>query len=134
MSSPTQRTLDLFRDDGFDVAVVEKYVTIPGRKFGVRRDAFGFIDILAFNSWNVTAIQATSTSNMQARVNKILESDVAFRWLSDGNGTRLIVVVGWKKYAKPKDRKWWRHTTRYIMLEDFDEARRQQSRQPAAVS
>lgn len=134
MSSPTQRTLDLFRDDGFDVAVVEKYVTIPGRAFGVRRDAFGFIDILAFNKWNTTAIQATSTSNMVARINKILESEVAHRWLDAGNGMRLIVVVGWKKYAKSVDRKWWRPTLRYITREDFDEARRQQSRQPAAVS
>lgn len=119
MASPTERTLALYRAGGYDVAVVEKYVTIPGRKFGVRRDAFGFIDILAFDCDYIVAIQATSTSNLQARVNKILNSETARRWC---NGTsRRIMVIGWRRYSKPVNRRWWRETTQEIVPGDFIE-------------
>ena len=135
MASPTQRTLAFLREEGYDAAVVERYLTIPGRHIGVRQDAFGFIDILAFDDGSsVVAVQATSTSNMGARVNKILASPVAARWIQ-AYPFRHIWVIGWKKYAKPVGRKWWRHTIRYLHQEDFDAAaRRQQSDQPATVS
>lgn len=133
MASPTQRTLTFFRGLGYDAAVVEKYVTMPGQPHGIRQDAFGFIDILAFKDKGITAIQATSASNVSSRIKKILESPVARRWVCDP--TRHILVIGWKKYAKPVDRKWWRHTMRYLTLGDFDgPTRRKHARRTAAVS
>lgn len=120
MASPTSRTLAWMRDMGWDVAVVERYLHAVHK----RVDAFGFIDILAFDDDIVIAIQATSTPNIQSRIKKILDSTVAYRWAQDHH--REIWVVGWKKYAKPINRKWWRETLHVITLEEFSaEARRQ---------
>lgn len=113
MSSPTSRTLDLYRSLGYTVDVVEKWN--PHTK--TRKDLYGFADILAFNPDVTLAIQATSTSNMRSRVHKILACPEARQWLT-GSG-RGIVVIGWKKYQKPVDRKLWRPTVTEITLADF---------------
>ncbi len=123
MGSPTERTLKYLRHRSWDAAVVERYLTIPGRSHGVRQDAFGFIDILAFRDMDVAAVQATSTGNMGARIKKILASPIAERWIRAWPD-RVIFVIGWKRYAKPVDRKWWRPTVHQLMPGDFDESPR----------
>lgn len=119
-ASETQRTMDWYRKAGYDVAKLEYYLHIPGREHGVRRDAYGFIDILVFDGQFTLAIQATSTSNMGARIKKILALPVAKRWLSTGSN-RLIHVIGWKKYVKPINGYWWRPTVTPITLGGFNE-------------
>lgn len=69
--SPTQLTLEKLRGEGYLCEVVERWV--PGAN--IRKDLFGFIDILAIREGDVLAVQATSKSNVSARVNKIAEHE-----------------------------------------------------------
>lgn len=72
--SPTALTLRQLRTMGYPaVEVVERW--IPGAN--IRKDLFGFIDILAIDGdGGVLAVQATSRSNLSARARKIAESDL----------------------------------------------------------
>ena len=118
-ASPTQRTLDHFRALGSCIGVVEKWNQYAG-EFGQRVDLFGFADLFAFDDTEEIMIQATSTGNMRSRQKKILENDNAKAWLRKPG--RRIVVIGWKKYAKPVDRKWWRPSFIEITAEMFNDA------------
>lgn len=101
--SPTQRVLNDMRRMGWTVCVVEKWLPIPPRKGAdgddgnggpkrVRKDAFGFGDLLACRSGDgVALVQATSRSNRSSRRNKINESDEARTWLQAGG--RIIVAT-----------------------------------------
>lgn len=101
--SPTSRTLRYLREQGHLCEVVEKWNHITH----TRKDLFGFGDILSItNDYRVQIWQATSTGNIQARIKKIVEHE---------NYERVsvamdIFVIGWKKYKKPVNRKWWRET------------------------
>ena len=88
--SPTQLTLRLLRDDGWLVEVTEKWV--PGAN--IRKDLFGWIDLLALRDGETLAVQTTSWSNMSSRVNKITESDTVDAVRKAG---WTIWVIGWKK-------------------------------------
>lgn len=92
MNSPTQRTLKALRKVGYDCAVVERWN--PYAK--VRQDLFGIIDVLAMHKdrRGVLGIQATSASNLAARVNKAMENPYLPVWLQSGNH---FVVHGWEK-------------------------------------
>lgn len=113
MATPTSRTLELLRDEGYLAQVVEQW--IPHSR--TRRDLFGFIDIVAISEDQGTiGVQATSTGNINARIAKILALPESQVWLRSGN---KILVIGWKKYAKAVDRKFYRPTLRQLTLEDF---------------
>lgn len=95
MSSPTQRSLKHLRKLGYLAEVTEK--TIP-RVF-IKKDLFGFIDILAIRDGEVLGVQATSGDNVAARVTKIANHDNvgAVR-----KANIRIVVHGWRKNAKKR--------------------------------
>lgn len=88
--SPTQLTLKLLRDEGYTVAVVEHWNAFTRR----RNDLFGFIDILGLRDGETIAVQATSYSNVSARVNKIAEHENV--GVVRKAGWR-IAVHGWRK-------------------------------------
>ena len=88
--SPTQRTLRLLRDHGYVAQVVERWN--PFAK--VRQDLFGFIDIVAMRSGSLIGVQATTTSNVMARITKIFNDQRSGMWLSTGAS---LLVVGWSK-------------------------------------
>lgn len=111
--SPTQRTLNYYRDLGYDIGVVERHNHFSGQK----NDLFGFVDLVALDDDHTHLIQATSTSNMSARKKKILENEVARRRIS--NPSVRVFVIGWKKYAKPENRRFWRETVWEITEGDF---------------
>ena len=67
--TPTQRTLKHLRDAGYLAEVVERW--IPGAN--IRRDLFGFVDVLAIRDGEVLGVQATSRDNVAARIAKIAE-------------------------------------------------------------
>ena len=90
MSSPTQRSLKLIRERGYLAEVVEKW--IPGAN--VRKDLWGWCDVVALKAGETLAIQATSASNVAARIKKIAESETVGRVREAG---WRIVVWGWKK-------------------------------------
>lgn len=73
--------------------MVEKWIP----RTAIRKDLYGFIDILAIRSGEVKAIQATSYSNVPSRVTKIraspaLDEVLACRW--------QIEVWGWRKKGR----------------------------------
>lgn len=81
MSSPTQRTLQLLRREGYLAAVAEKWN--PHSR--TRSDLFGFADVLAVRAGApVLAVQATSASNHSARVRKAQALPQLRTWLSAG--------------------------------------------------
>lgn len=91
-ASPTARTLDALRKDGWLAWVVEKWIPRARQ----RSDLFGFIDILALRNGEVLAVQATSRSNVSSRVHKI--ADHANVAAVRAAGWR-IEVWGWGKMA-----------------------------------
>jgi len=92
MSSPTKRSLDYLRKDGYLAAVVEKWN--PHTK--TRHDLFGVIDILGIRDGETIAIQATSGSNVSARLKKITESDALPDIRKAG---WKFFIHGWRKAA-----------------------------------
>lgn len=92
MSSPTARSLEHLRKAGYKADVVERW--IPGAN--IRRDLFGFIDILAIRDAEVLGVQSTSGDNVAARVSKIADHDNVGAVRKAGI---RIVVHGWRKNA-----------------------------------
>lgn len=98
--SPTARSLALFRARGFLAGVVEQ--TIP--KTFIKRDLFGFVDIVAVKDDFSYFCQTTTSGNMSARCKKIEESEN----LKTLHGTcRRIVVHGWAKRGERGKAKRW---------------------------
>lgn len=91
MTSPTQRSLKLMRERGFHAEVVERW--IPGAN--IRRDLWGIADILSISdSGSLAVVQATSASNVAARVTKIADSPLIGYLRKAGI---KILVHGWRK-------------------------------------
>lgn len=101
MSSPTQRSLALLRDEGWTVAIVEKWNQFAR----IRQDLFGFADLLAFRGDAVLAVQTTSGSNVSARIEKIGQCQAALLWRE--SRYRTIEVHGWAKRGPRGKRKTW---------------------------
>jgi hypothetical protein len=93
--SPTARTLRDLRADGWTADVVERW--IPGAN--IRSDLFGFVDIVAVRGAETLGVQATSDTNVAARVRKIAEHP-NLPFVREA-GWRLE-VWGWRK----KDNRW----------------------------
>jgi hypothetical protein len=94
MLSPTARTLDALRKSGWIACVVERFI----QQRNIRVDAFGLADVLAAHPRNRTIllVQATSLSNVSARVKKIQGRPEAQAWLAAGGA---IEVWGWTRQA-----------------------------------
>lgn len=69
-ASPTSLTLRDLRADGYTAEVVERWN--PHAR--VRHDLFGIVDVLAIRGAETLAVQATSSSNVAARVRKIADA------------------------------------------------------------
>ena len=88
--SPTQLTLRALKRNGYTPEIVERWN--PHAR--VRHDLFGIIDVLALKGDETLAVQATSDSNVSARVRKIAESDSIAAVREAG---WRVEVWGWKK-------------------------------------
>lgn len=97
--TPTQRSLKWLRDNGYIAAVVEKWIPQTRR----RLDLFNFIDILAVRGDEVLGVQATSGSNVSARVRKSQEQPAYSTWLQSVH--RRFEVHGWAKRGPRGKRK-----------------------------
>jgi len=93
--SPTQLTLKWLRDEGYLAEVCERW--IPGAN--IRKDLWGWTDIVAIKDGETVAVQCTSWDNISSRVRKIEESDTVGP-VRKANWS--IWVIGWKK----KDNRW----------------------------
>ena len=90
-TSPTQRTLAEMRGRGFPlVQVTERWNAFAK----VRQDLYGIIDVLCVSDTEIVGVQATSGSNVAARITKITESE-ALPILRRA-GIRVL-VHGWAK-------------------------------------
>lgn len=94
--SPTQLSLAKLREEGYLVDVVERW--IPGAN--IRKDLYGFIDIIALKGKETLAVQTTSASNMSARCKKIADHENVGAVREAG---WTIHVHGWHQDDK---RKW----------------------------
>lgn len=91
-SSPTQRSLEYLREQGYFCAIVEKWNSFTKQ----RQDLWGWCDILAIRENEVLAVQVTSTG-VAERIKKIEDSPtVAFVRKA---GIR-IECHGWRKNSK----------------------------------
>ncbi len=93
MSSPTSRTINKLKNEGWTPDIVERW--IPGAN--IRRDLYGWIDVLAIKDTETKAIQCTSRSNMASRVRKIEDSDTVDAVRKAGWS---IEVWGWFKKGR----------------------------------
>ena len=101
--TPSARTLQQCRDEGYLVEVVERWVPFSQ----TRKDLFGFIDIVCLRGSSIVGIQATSRSNVSARVKKIRNEcgDQLQAWTNAGG---VVEVWGWGKMKKrDSDGKLW---------------------------
>jgi hypothetical protein len=80
--SPTQRSLEKLRQEGYLCQVVEKWN--PHAR--IRQDLFGIGDILAIRDTETLLVQTTSRGNVNARIRKIEESE----------HLPAILKAGWK--------------------------------------
>jgi hypothetical protein len=91
MSSPTQRSLELLRNEGYTAQVVEKWVQYPPP--GHRVDLFGFVDIIAVHPFEGTlAVQACSGAGgaMAERRRKLTEDPIVAPRVA------ICKMAGWK--------------------------------------
>jgi hypothetical protein len=119
--TPTARSLALLRRSGYTADIVERWLPIPDRPAEadndrdspcpfcghrnhvdrqspsrIRRDLFSCIDIVAVRTGiaGVLGVQATSASNVAARVNKARKLAALAVWLRAGNAFQ---VWGWSQ-------------------------------------
>jgi len=99
MSSPTELSLRKLRNDGYTVAIVEKWVPQTPAGFKgpiIRKDVWGFGDLIAvkISESAVILVQTTSLANVSHRMSKIKQIAEAGIWLASGN---RIIVHGWSQ-------------------------------------
>jgi hypothetical protein len=94
--TPTARTLAHRRRGGYIAGVVERWIPNArpdGR--GIRRDLFGFIDVVAAKPGGpILGIQATAVGNVSHRLNKARGLAELRTWLASG---ARFQVWGWCK-------------------------------------
>ena len=93
MRSPTAISLALLKKEGYTAQVVEQWVPVAH----IRRDLYGVIDIVAIRSdvFGVLGIQATSKSNISARLKKASTNKHLLTWYKSGNNFEV-----WGTYKK----------------------------------
>jgi hypothetical protein len=128
----TQRTLRALRVDGWMVQVVEKWIPAPSHPAGgVRKDLWGFGDVLAIKGDVTLLVQTCRAADVATRLAKIRETTVR---IGDGDDARedlalpLVLRAGWRVeihgWAKPtKTLRRWRQRVVVVGLEDEYEAR-----------
>jgi len=90
--SPTQRSLEYLREQGYHCEIVEKWNSFTKQ----RKDLWGWCDILAIRKDEVLAVQVTASA-VANRIKKIQESTTVA--LVRDAGIR-IEVHGWRKNSK----------------------------------
>jgi hypothetical protein len=90
--TPTQRSLEYLREQGYLCEVVEKWNSFTK----TRKDLWGWCDILAIRENEILAVQVTA-AGVSSRIKKIMESDTLP--IVRKAGVR-IEVHGWRKNVK----------------------------------
>lgn len=90
--SNTSRTLRYIREQGWDADKVEQFNPYAGR-FGMRKDLFGIIDIVALTEKGIMGIQSCGQAFAEHN-RKIFENPMSVRWLKCGGA---LMLIGWRK-------------------------------------
>jgi len=88
MTSPTARSLAWLRERHYLVDVVERWIA----QAGIRKDLFGFIDLVAVKPGEILGIQTTTASNLAARLKKAVALPDLRAWLAAGG---RFMLHGW---------------------------------------
>lgn len=119
MSSPTQRSLEYCRKNGWIAGVVEKWNQFAR----VRQDLFGCIDLIVIDDLEQgpLAVQATSGSGHAARRKKSVAEPRLKLWLES---PARFEIWSWSKQGPRGKRKVWTLRREPITLEHLspDEA------------
>jgi len=119
--SPTQRTLRALRQEGRICAIAEKFLHKVG-PFGIRKDLFGFIDIIVLDPIRgIGGIQSTGQA-FRAHFDKLMDSECSenvIAWLKAGG---FVELWGWRKVKLKRGGKAqrWMPRVKEIMLGDFE--------------
>lgn len=114
--SPTQRTLAALRDRGMLAEVVERFNAYAG-PFGIRQDAFGFVDVLCLDpsrpGHGFLGVQCCAGSGLSAHLKKIKVecAEEALAWIRAGG---RIEVWGWRKVKLVRGGKTERWSPRVV--------------------
>ncbi len=122
MASPTSRTIEALKSEGWITGIVEKWN--PHAR--IRQDLFGFADILAASPDRMPKlIQTTSGSHVSSRVEKIIAEPRARTALLSGF---VIEVWGWRRLKVKRGGKAVRWEPRIVSvtLADFAEVEREE--------
>lgn len=110
MTTPTQRSLKLLRDDGWKPEVVEHFNSFTKR----RKDLFGFADILALKEGErPLLVQTTSGGEVARRIAKIRDAEL-YPLAAQSHD---IVVHGWRKVKKKRGGKAMVWRCRMVAIE-----------------
>ena len=90
-ASPTQKTLALLRERGWDVAVVEKFVG----PLCIRQDAFGWMDILCIDPVRGAVGVQSCGQSFSEHVHKLIEErgEIIKKWVVH----HPAELIGWRK-------------------------------------
>ena len=91
MPSPTELTLKQLRKEGWICEVVEHW----NHHAKCKQDLFGCVDVIAFNALETRLVQATSASNVAARVKKCRQWPGWSTWKYRRD--RRFQVWGWRE-------------------------------------
>ena len=123
--TPTQRTIKYYKSQNIPCAVVERWIPIPTHPGGgVRRDMFGFGDIVALGENSIIAIQSCGQA-FAAHDKKILEDELVapnvLKWLECGG---RVLLIGWRKIKKKRGGKLkiWSPRIKEYSVGDFVDA------------
>lgn len=114
--TPTQLSLKKLKEEGYYYKIVEHWNPFAR----IRQDLFGAIDILSvkITENGCLGVQATTTGNINSRVNKALSLPAIKAFVHAGN---RFVVWGWAKRGPRGKRKVWTLTERVLHPADFPE-------------
>jgi hypothetical protein len=107
-TSPTQRTLKLFRSMGYTCYITERWNPFAH----IRQDLYGFIDVLAIKEKEIVGIQACAGASHAARRAKIAAEPNAKLWLLAGG---KIALVSWSKMGERGKAKRWKERIEWVI-------------------
>jgi hypothetical protein len=111
--TPTARSLKHLREQGLTADVVERFNSFTRK----RHDLFGIIDLIAVGDDGIIGIQATSRSNVSARIAKAKAEERLKVWLKAGG---KFSVFGWGKTGAKGKRKTYTLRQVDLTLDDLN--------------
>ena len=121
--SNTSRTLEYLRSQGWVADKVEQFNPHAG-KFGMRKDMFGFGDIVAMGENSIIAIQSCGQA-FSEHDKKITQDEIvapkALKWVECGG---RLILIGWRKVKLKRGGKamrWQPRIKEYSVVDFMEE-------------